>query len=119
MAQIYWKEALELLKNDKELTESIDFNNETIHINDVEIFNKHKITVPEDLIDYDDDNIDFSDIPEITEESLNDGTFSVEVPVSIDKEIAVWLKKSNLDYNYIINSYLKTFYNSMNLLNKH
>jgi len=40
--------------------------------------------VPKKLIDYDDDNIDFSDIPEINEETLNNGTYRVVTPVKFN-----------------------------------
>lgn len=65
--KIHWKKALELINNDiSVIQKNIDFNNEIIHIHDVIILNSRGINVPEVLINYDDDNIDCSDIPEIT-----------------------------------------------------
>ena len=116
---IYWKNALELLKQGKDIQQDqIDYRKEFIHWQLVQELNNYGIRVPKELIDYDDDNIDFSDIPEVNEETLSNGTYKIELPVTIDTEIAMWLKKSKLDYNKIINSYLRTFYNTINSYEK-
>jgi len=71
--KINWKKALELLNNNETINENdIEFD-EIIHIANVIIFNQHGINVPEHLINYDDENIDCSDIPEITLEDINSG----------------------------------------------
>ncbi|MEA3450617.1 MAG: hypothetical protein U9Q83_01795 [Bacteroidota bacterium] len=116
---IYWKNALELLKQGKDIQQDqIDYKKESIHRQLVQELNNYGIRVPKELIDYDDDNIDFSDIPEVNEETLSNGTYKIELPVTFDTEIAMWLKKSKLDYNKIINSYLRTFYNTINSYEK-
>lgn len=59
-----------------------------------------------------DENIDYSDIPPVTEEIIkrveNDTTFVVNV----DKEIAVWIRNSKIDFDNMINQWLLTVYNN-------
>lgn len=66
--KVYWKSAIEMIKKgEKILQEDIDFKNEQIPVKEVTFLNKNSIRVPENLIFYDDENIDCSDIPEITD----------------------------------------------------
>ena len=117
--RIYWKNALDLIKQGETIEQDqIDYRNELVHWQFVQELNNHGIKVPQELIDYDDDNIDFSDIPEVNEDTLSDGTYKIEMPVAFDTEIAMWLKKSQIDYNKIINSYLRTLYNAINSVEK-
>lgn len=114
MEKIYWKKTLDLIRNGKaSIDKAIDFNNEMIHWKIVQEFNNSGIKVPQELIDYDDKNIDFSDISEVNNLSLNDGTYSISLPVSLDEDIVIWLKHSKINYNKIINNYLRTFYDTL------
>lgn len=116
---IYWKNALDLINQGNNIKQDqIDYRNELINWQLVQELNNHGIKVPQKLIDYDEDNIDFSDIPEVNEDTLSNGTYKIEMPVSFDTEIAIWLKKTNIDYNQIINSYLKTLYNTISIIDK-
>ena len=51
----------------------IDFNNEKIEFKDVALLNRNGIRVPKEFIYYNDDKIDFSDDPDITEEDFAKG----------------------------------------------
>jgi len=74
--KIYWQEAIKILRlGNKILQENIDFNNEFIHWKIVEEFNEFGFRVPKELINYDDDNIDFTDITELNEITLKNGTY--------------------------------------------
>ncbi len=69
--KIYWKEAVKLLKNNMSILKyEIYFDNEEINVFDTILLGKNGVDVPKELIFYDDDNIDCSDIPEITEEEF-------------------------------------------------
>ena len=73
-SKIHWLVAIELLKQGQKILQTdVDFNNELIPVKNVGFFNRHQIKIPESLIFYDDENIDCSDIPEITDEDLNTG----------------------------------------------
>ncbi len=72
--KIHWKEALELLKNKMSISEyEIYFDDEKPGISNAIIFNKNNIEVPKHLTEYDDDEIDYSDIPATTEEEFRFG----------------------------------------------
>ncbi len=118
---IYWKDAIEMLKKGKKIVQvEIDFRKEQIPVNEVTFFNKHSIRVPEDLIFYDDDKIDCSDIPEITEEDINSGKIQWiainEFP--IDPEIRNWLSKQNIKLNELLPFLLKNFYQTIKYAQK-
>lgn len=69
--KIYWKKALELLKNDVSISEyQVYFDDEKIEVLDAFLLDKHGVEAPENLIYYDDDTIDYSDIPPTTDEEF-------------------------------------------------
>jgi len=116
--KIHWKKALELLtKNEKVIQEEIEFD-EKIQIHSVIVFNKNGIDVPEHLIDYDDDAIDCSDIAEITQEDIASGKLVRVLPahIKIDSETQNWITKSNINYNELLATLLKNFYQSIKTL---
>ena len=116
--KIHWKKALELLK--KNITvqfEDIEFN-EKIHIHNVIEFNKNNIDIPEHLINYDDNNIDCSDIPEITEIDINSEKLIrvLTAQIRIDTETEKWIKKSGINYNELLSKLLNNFHQSLKSL---
>ncbi len=117
-SKLHWKQAIELMKNNKKINqEQIEFS-EKIHIHDVVFFNKNGINVPENLIDYDEENIDCSDIAEITFEDIELGKLIRVLPahIKIDTETESWIKKSNINYNELLSNLLKNFYQSIKTL---
>jgi hypothetical protein len=119
--KIYWKEALELLTKGKELSiQEIDFRNELVPVQDVVLFNKHEIRVSEDLVYYDDELIDCSDIPEITDEDVKAGKIQwlkiEEFP--IDDEIRTWIVSQNIKLNELLPQLLKNFYQTVKSVQK-
>ena len=120
-SKIHYKKALEILKKgEKILQQDIDFNNEQIHVKDVSIFNKNSIRVPENLIFYDDDNIDCSDIPEITKKDIETGKIQwIELSeFPIDDEIRNWITKQNIKLNELLPYLLKNFYQTIKFAQK-
>ena len=120
-SKIHYKKALEILKKgEKILQQDIDFNNEQIHVKDVSLLNKNSIRVPENLIFYDDENIDCSDIPEITEKDIETGKIQwIELSeFPIDDEIRNWITKQNIKLNELLPYLLKNFYKTIKLTQK-
>ncbi len=116
--KINQKKALDLLKNKEPVNQNeIEFD-EIINIHDVITFNKNGIVIPENLVDYDDDNIDCTDIPEITIDDISSGRLTRVLPaqIKIDTETENWLKKSNINYNELLSNLLKNFYQSIKTL---
>ncbi len=75
---LYWKNALERIKKGENLKGyTIDYRNEMVLWLDVEILNKNGFSVPRELIDIDEDTIDYSDCPEVSLEAIEAGEFTV------------------------------------------
>ena len=114
--KIYWKDAIELINKGSILNQSeIDFKNESIPIKSVGVLNQNNIRVPENLIFYDDNSLDCSDIPEITKEDIQNGNIQwinlMEFP--IDKEIGLWIINHDIRLNELIPRLLNNFYQTM------
>ncbi len=98
--KIYWKTILNKIENGESIQNAeVDFNMETISWKDAMVLGKNGIVVPQELIDYDDDNIDYSDIPPITEEDIETGKikWTITAELALEKEIADWIKKENIN----------------------
>ena len=121
MKHIHWKKAIDLIKN-KSLIEQgqIDFNNEKVPIKDVIFFNENGFRIPTDLVEYDDDNLDYSDIPAITDEDITSGKleriFTTDIPVK--DEVAQWLVKSNINFNDLVIKLVNNFYQTTKQIQK-
>ncbi len=116
-----WKSVIELI-NKKEKTENIniEFDNEKILWKDAMLLGENGFEIPDKYIDYDDDNIDCSDIPEITEEDIKTGKikwiYKAEFP--IDNEIQNWITQKNIKLNELLPYLLKNFYQTVKLTQK-
>jgi len=107
-----WNEAWELVKSGKKVEQDeIEFLN-MIPWYVVQELNGAGLRIPKQFIDYEDDKIDYSDIPPI-EELLESGDFKEVFTIKFDKEISNWLHESKINYNVLINDYLKTIYQSI------
>ena len=114
--KIYWKEVIELLKKGTKISqEEVDFNNEQIPVREVGFLNKHKIRVAENLIFYDDENIDCSDIPEITNDDISSGKIQwIKIDeFELDHELRTWIVKQDIKLNELIPQLLQNFYQSI------
>jgi len=119
--KIYWKTILGKIEKG-EILENItaDFNNETILWKEAMILGKNGIDVPQELIDYDDDNIDYSNIPPITDEDIESGKIKwiINAELSLEKEVADWIKKENIDVSKFAAKLIRNFYDGIKSLPK-
>lgn len=70
-------EAIKLLEAEKDISDyTIELNEEKIEALQAILLGKNNIKIPEYLIYYDDDSIDFSDDPDLTDEDLKTGKIS-------------------------------------------
>jgi len=79
-------QAIELIKTGKFNSDyQITFDNSPIDALDAILLGKNGIDIPENLISYDDDKIDYSDIPAITDEDIENGKIrwiiNAEIPL--------------------------------------
>jgi len=111
--KIYWKDAIEIIKNKKSiLQEQIDYKDEKISIKDVLFLNENGFRVPKDLVEYDDDNLDYSENQAISEEDITSGKleriYTTEIPIK--EEVAQWLTKSNIKLDDLVVKLIDNFY---------
>jgi len=121
MTKIYWKDIVAKLNAGQQIEGyDIDFKNEKIHFKDVALLNRNGIRVPEDLIYYNDNDIDFSNDPEWTDEEISKVTQSLKLAetLPVDKEIKDWLKKEKIDINTLAAQLIKNFYETVKNIQK-
>ena len=115
------KKAISLIKK-KEFKSKykIDFKNEKIDALDAILLGKNGINVPEDLIEYDDDKIDYSDIPEITDKDIEEGKikWTMNAELNLDNDIRDWIKKENINLNEFAAKLIRNFYETIKSLPK-
>ena len=109
-------EAIKLLKTNEDISVfKIVFNNVKIEALDAILLGKNMIKVPEELIYYDDDAIDFSDDPNITDEDFETGKliWNIKTSLSVDKELKDWIVKENVDVNKLVVKLMRNFYETV------
>lgn len=110
------KEAVVLAKKKKfRKYQKIDFTDQKIYSFEALLLGKNGIDVPEELIDYDDSKIDFSDIPEITDEDLATGKicWKVNADIALNKEVSDWIRRENIDVSEFAARLIQSFYENM------
>ncbi len=113
--------AVELIKKGLFKSEyQIVFDNTTIDALDAILLGKNGIDVPENLIKYNDNKLDYSDIPPITEEDIATGKIKwiINAEIPLESEISNWIKKQNIDINQLTTQLIKNFYQTMKNIQK-
>ncbi|MBN2778950.1 MAG: hypothetical protein JXR36_15030 [Bacteroidales bacterium] len=119
--QITAKEAIELIKTNKyNGYYIIKFDDEKITFQDAILLGRFGIDVPENFIFYDDDNIDYSDIPELTQDDINSGKVIpyINAHIPLENEIREWIKKENINIGELTGNLIKNFYENIKTLYK-
>lgn len=114
--------ALELIKSGKfNLDLEIDFDNNPIDAIDAILLSKNGVIVPEENIFYNDDNIDYSDIPPITDEDIINEKIKIvhKAEFPIRNEIEDWLNEEKIDVNNLLSDLIENFYKTIQNINKH
>lgn len=110
------KEAIQLLESGNDISEyKVIFNEEKIEALHAILLGKNKIEVPEELIYYDDDAIDFSDDPDITTEDLESGNivWNIKASLPVDKELKDWIIKEKIDVDKLLMKLMRNFYETV------
>jgi hypothetical protein len=108
-----WHEILLLLKAGNAVEGfEIVFNEEKIDVKTVALLNKHGFRVPENLIFYDDNDINFDDDPELNEEDFENGhwVWHINASVTTDLAIKAWIENEKIDTNKLLSKLLSDFY---------
>ena len=109
-------EAIKLLEAGEDIsTYKVVFNQERIEALQAILLGKNKVDVPEELIFYDDDAIDFSDDPDITDEDLETGkiVWSIKTTLAVDKELKDWIEREKVDVDKLLVKLMRNFYETV------
>ena len=115
------KQAVELIKTGKfDSTFEIEFNKNMINPIDAILLGKKGINVPEELIEYEDDKIDYSDIPPLTDRELVKAqmNFTFNAEIHLEKEVTDWIKKENINLSEFAAKLIRSFYYGIKSLPK-
>ena len=118
---IYQNEAIKLLEAGEDIAQyEVKFNDEKIEALQAIQLGKNKIIVPEKLIYYDDDAIDFSDDPDITTEDIESGKIKwiCKAEIPLHKEIDEWIKREKIDLNKLLANLVENFYQTVKNIHK-
>jgi hypothetical protein len=110
------KEAIEFLNLGQDISGyKIVLNEDKIEALQAILLGKNNIYVPEELIYYDDDAIDFSDDPDITNQDIESGkiVWNVKTSLPLDKEIKDWIVNENVDINSLLVKLVRNFYETI------
>jgi len=115
------EDALNLIKAGKyNSAVEVNFTDAKINVIDAVLLGKNGIDVPEELIEYDDDKIDYSDIPAITDEDIESGkiVWTINAELALEKEITDWIRKENININEFAAKLIRNFYDGIKSLPK-
>jgi hypothetical protein len=114
-------EAITLAKKKKlKPNMTVDFANQKINALDAISLARYGFEIPEENVVYDDNNIDYSDIPEITEEDVESGkiNWAINANIVLDKEVKEWIARENININEFASTLIQNFYKSIKNLPK-
>jgi hypothetical protein len=114
-------QAIDLLKRKVVLDGyEIEFDATPIEALDALLLRKNGIPVPDDLIFYDDDAIDFSDDPDLTDEDLAAGKIKwlVHAELSLDEDVKAWIQEERINLNTLLSNLVTAFYNNVKSIPK-
>jgi hypothetical protein len=107
------KKAVELLRGGQTVSDyDIHFNDDKVEALDAFLLRKNGVALPDHLVFYDDDSIDFEDDADITTEDFENEKLVrvLRAEVVVDKEIADWVSKGNVNVNQLLTNLIKDFY---------
>lgn len=107
------KKAVELLRSGQAVSDyEIRFNDDQVEALDAFLLRKNGIAIPDHLVFYDDESIDFEDDADISTEDFENKKLVrvLRAEVAVDKEIADWVLRSNIDVNQLLADLMKDFY---------
>ena len=115
------QQAIDLInKNQYNSKFEIGFTSEKVNVFDAILLGKNGIDVPENLIEYDDEKIDYSDIPAITDEDIKTGKikWTINTELALEQEITDWIKKENINIGEFAANLIRSFYKGVKSIQK-
>jgi hypothetical protein len=109
-------EALKLIEAGEDISVyQVVFNQEKIEALQAILLGRNKIDVPSELIFYDDDAIDYTDDPDITDKDFETGEliWNIKTSLPIDKDIKDWITKEKIDVDKLLSKLMRNFYETV------
>jgi hypothetical protein len=109
-------EAIKMLEANEDISAyKVVFNEEKVEALKAILLGKNKINVPEELIYYNDDVIDFSEDPDLTQEDLESGKliWNIKASLLVDKEMKDWIVKEKIDVDKLLIKLMRNFYDTV------
>lgn len=113
---IHQQEAIGILEAGKDISAyKLIFDENKVEALHAILLGKNKIKVPEELIYYNDDDINFSDDDDITDEDLETGkiVWNIKTSLPVDKELKDWITKEKIDVNSLVIRLMRNFYETV------
>jgi hypothetical protein len=107
------QKAVELLRGGQTVGDyDMRFNDDKVEALDAFLLRKNGIALPDHLVFYDDDGINFEDDADITTEDVENEKLVrvLRAEIAIDKEIADWVSQGNINVNQLLSNLMKDFY---------
>jgi hypothetical protein len=94
---------------------TVVFDDTKVEALDAILLGKHGFLVPEELIWYDDEAINYEDDPGLTDEDLESGKLIrvLNLMVPVEKEISDWVKAEKIDLNRLVAGLLRSIYQNV------
>lgn len=112
--------AIQLLKQGKSIRGyTIEFTS-SINALDAILLGKNGVPVPEKLIEYNDDDLDFDDDADITDEDFTQGRLTqvIHLDIPLDKEIKDWIQEEEINVSELVRNLLQGFYRTLKSIPK-
>jgi len=109
-------DAIKLIEAGEDISAyQVVFNQEKIEALQAILLGRNKIDVPSELIFYDDDAIDYTDDPDITDKDFETGEliWNIKTSLPIDKDIKDWIKKEKIDVDKLLSKLMRNFYETV------
>jgi len=96
------------------------FDSQSVYGADAILLGSNGIVVPEELIKYNDDSLDYSDIPSLKTDDIENGKINwiINAEIPLDNEISLWLKQHKIDINDLMTRLLINFYETVKTIKK-
>jgi len=109
-------DAIKLIEAGEDISAyQVVFNQEKIEALQAILLGRNKIDVPSELIFYDDDAIDYTDDPDITDKDFETGEliWNIKTSLPIDKDIKDWITKEKIDVDKLLSKLMRNFYETV------
>ncbi len=119
--KLNWQEIIALIQSGEDTKNiEIEFNEKKIPWNQAMLLGEHGFKIPDMYIDYDEENINYSDIPELTEKDIITGkvTWLYRAEIPLKKEINDWVKREKIDLNKLLSELVENFYQTIKNIHK-